>query len=385
MNKFGIVVIGYNRVDSIQRLVTSLLGAAYKMPVDLIISIDNSGTTVVEDYAKTIQWTFGKKIIKTFPQRLGLKKHVLTCGSYMNEYQYDAIIVLEDDLFVAPGFFNFALQAVEKYKNDSKVAGISLYSHSWNINADRPFTPLYKGSDIFFMQYPQSWGQVWMKDQWNAFYDWYTSKAYERMDLARVPDNVLGWPESSWLKHHVQYCIDTNKFFVYPYHSLTTNYADAGTHYAFSTNKMQIPLDMSPNKAYCFPEALDSTAVYDAYYENMQLSDKFNLKPGELEVDLFGMKKKYIPGSRYLLTTTTKNFALVKTFGLQMRPWELNVIYKVPGNDIFLYDLTQKDQRHKQKHLSLIHWIYDTRGQVILKRNFIDIMFNEVLNKIRKK
>lgn len=385
MNKFGIVVIGYNRADSIQRLMTSLLGAEYKIPVDLIISIDNSGTSIVEDYAKTVQWPFGEKIIKTFPQRLGLKKHVLTCGTYMNEYQYDAIIVLEDDLFVAPGFFNFALQAVEKYKSDAKVAGISLYSHSWNVNADRPFIPLYKGYDTFFMQYPQSWGQVWMRDQWNAFYNWYTEKAYEQVDLAKVPDNVLGWPESSWLKYHVEYCIDAEKFFVYPYHALTTNYADAGTHYAFSTNKMQIPLDMSLNKIYIFPESFENTAVYDAYYENTQLSDALKLPYGELEVDLFGMKKKYALSSKYLLTTKTKDLALVKSFGLQMRPWELNVIYQVPGDDIFLYDLTQQGRKNKQKHASLIHWVYDTRGQVILKRNFVDIMFNEFFNKIRKK
>jgi hypothetical protein len=385
MSKFGIVVIGYNRIDSIQRLMSSLLTAYYSDMVDLIISIDNSGTDRVEKYAESINWPYGKKIIRTFPERMGLKNHVLTCGNYINEYDLDALIVLEDDLFVAPDFYNFANQAVEKYASNPDVAGISLYSHSWNVNADRPFTPVYKGYDVFCIQYPQSWGQVWMKKQWNDFYQWYKENKFENLDKSRVPENVLGWPETSWLKYHVEYCIDANKYFVYPYQSLTTNYADAGTHYAFSTNKMQVPLSQGIGKLYTFPDELDDTSVYDAYYENAQLGRVLKINEDNFEVDLFGMKKKYSSSCRYLLTTGKQEYKVVQSFGLQMRPWELNVIYQVPGNEIYLYDMEDGDKVPNTKHLSLIHWVYDTRGEVILKRNFVDIMANEIFNKIRKK
>lgn len=385
MSKYGIVVIGYNRLDSIQRLMESLLNAKYDEPVDLIISIDNSGTDTVEKFAKIIEWPHGTKIIKTFPERLGLKKHVITCGGYINEYHYEAIIVLEDDLFVAPNFFNFSIQAVNNYADNEQIAGISLYSHFRNIDADRPFYPVYKGYDIFFMQYAQSWGQIWMKQQWNAFYDWYTSKKYESLDEGKIPKNVVGWPETSWLKYHIEYCIDTGKYFAYPYHSLTTNYADAGTHYAFSTNKMQVPLDMSKRKKYTFPQTIDETSVYDSYYESMQLATVLGLQTDTLEVDLFGRKKKYAPNIKFVLSTGRKKFKVIKKFGLQMRPWELNVVYQVPGQEIFLYDLSQIDQPPLQKHSSLVHWIYDTKGEVILKRNFIAIIVHEIFNKVRKK
>ena len=152
MSKSGIVVIGYNRIDSLQRLMRSLLLASYPQKVDLIISIDNSGTDIVENYAKTVEWAHGEKIIKTYPERMGLKKHVLKCGTYLNEYDYDAIAVLEDDLFVSPGFFEYMIQTVEFYKDNDAIAGISLYTHSWNINADRPFMPIYKGYDVFYFQ-----------------------------------------------------------------------------------------------------------------------------------------------------------------------------------------------------------------------------------------
>lgn len=385
MNKFGIVVIGYNRIDSMQRLMNSLFDAYYPDNVDLIISIDNSGIDTVEKYAEAIKWPYGKKIIKTFPERIGLKNHVLTCGNYINEYGFDAIIVLEDDLFVAPDFFNFSKQAVEKYQTNNDVAGISLYTHSWNINADRPFTPIYKGYDIFCIQYPQSWGQVWMKEQWNEFYRWYEKKMFEQLDLERVPDNVLGWPETSWLKYHVEYCIDKEKYFVYPYHSMTTNFADAGIHYAFRTNKMQISLNQGMKRTYIFPNSLEDTSVYDAYYENKQLENLLEIEEGKLEVDFFGMKKRYSSSCKYLLTTKKKKYKVVKKFGLQMRPWELNVIYSVPGDEIYLYDIELTDSMPDTKHSSLIHWVYDTRGEIILKRNFVDIMFHEICNKIRKR
>ena len=383
MCKLAIVVIGYNRVNSIKRLLTSLQKANYFESVDLIISIDNSGSDTVEKYVGSVEWPFGNKIVKTFPEKLGLRKNVLSCGNYMNEYGYDAIFVLEDDIVVSPGFFNFAVQAVEKYKNNDNIAGISLYSHSWNLTADRPFIPLFRGYDVFFMQYPQSWGQVWMRNQWNAFYQWYNNEEYKKIDKRVIPDNVLNWPESSWLKYHVMYCIAEKKYFVYPFHALSTNFADAGTHYAFDTNKMQIPMDMSSNTKYRMPNNISETSIYTSTYENEQLNLVLGYDKNELEVDLYGTLKKYKPGAHYLLSTKPKPFRVLKTFGMEMRPWEMNVMYDVPGDRIYLYDMTNKGKVPKIRHYSLSHWIYDTRGEVILKRNIIDILWSEIYNKIR--
>ena len=121
---YAIVAIGYNRVNSIKRLLESLLRADYlNDKVDLIISIDNSGTTSVEEYAANMEWPFGNKIIKTYPKRMGLRNHILTCGDYVEGY--DGIAVFEDDIFVAPTFYSFMKQAVEFYKDDDNVA--------WNI------------------------------------------------------------------------------------------------------------------------------------------------------------------------------------------------------------------------------------------------------------
>lgn len=378
MNRYGIVVVGYNRTESIERLCNSLCKANYSEPVDLIVSIDNSGEDKVEKYAETIIWNYGNKIIKTFPERLGLRNHILTCGNYLNEFDYDAIVVLEDDIVVAEDFFNFVVQAVERYRNDDNIAGISLYTHLWNATADRPFIPLYCGYDIFFMRYPQSWGQVWMKKQWNEFYKWYKDKEYLKINRDSIPNNVMNWPESSWLKFHVQYCIARNKYFVYPYQSLSTNFADAGTHYAFNTNKMQVPLSVAKNKKYIFPDTMEINAVYDEYYESKSLGSYI----GENTlINLYGQKKH--TNENYILSMEKLPYKIIKSYGLQMRPVELNVINDVKGNDLYLYDTAYRANKPKKKHISLIRWIYDTRGEVILKHNFADIIFHEIYNKLR--
>ena len=65
---YALIVVGYNRCDSLKRLVGSLQKADYLGDrVDLIFSIDNAGTDTVERYAKTVQWPHGQKIIRTFP------------------------------------------------------------------------------------------------------------------------------------------------------------------------------------------------------------------------------------------------------------------------------------------------------------------------------
>ena len=114
MSNIAIVVIGYNRPNSMQRLLNSLKVAEYYLDdVPLIISIDNSGSNNVKEVAEKFIWPYGKKTIKTYNKRLGLKKHILECGKYTLSYKN--IIVLEDDIYVSPVFYKFAKEAVEFY------------------------------------------------------------------------------------------------------------------------------------------------------------------------------------------------------------------------------------------------------------------------------
>ena len=94
--------------------------------INLIFSIDNSGTNVVENFAKKYNWPYGPKTIRTFNERQGLKKHILQCGDYTE--QYDIVVALEDDIYVSDSMYLYAYQAAEFYEDEDNVAGISLYS-----------------------------------------------------------------------------------------------------------------------------------------------------------------------------------------------------------------------------------------------------------------
>ena len=59
--KIAICAIGYNRVDSLSRLLSSLNAAVYDENVTLIISLDRSKTLDVKTYSDEFEWIPGSK------------------------------------------------------------------------------------------------------------------------------------------------------------------------------------------------------------------------------------------------------------------------------------------------------------------------------------
>ena len=112
--KPAIVVVTYNRPESLKRLLSSLINADYQeQNIPLIISIDyqnsNEHDKVVE-IAKSFVWAKGPKLIVNHTENLGLRNHVLKCGDLV--YDYGSIIMLEDDIFVSQQFYNYTAQTI---------------------------------------------------------------------------------------------------------------------------------------------------------------------------------------------------------------------------------------------------------------------------------
>ena len=327
----AICIIAYNRIDSLKRVLTSLEQSYYDESVTLIISIDKSNTTQVEDFAKQYHWKQGEKRVITHPENLGLRKHVLKCGDLLQEY--DALIVLEDDVSVAPSFFHYAKQCVKKYADDDNIAGISLYNFPLNYQNQLPFYPLHSDSDVYLMQCAQSWGQVWMKKQWFAFKEWYYNNSEEFGELAHLPKAICIWPKSSWLKYHTRYCIENNKYFVYPYISLSTNNADAGTHYSKKTTLYQSQLFYGKKNTY----NLNPTIYYDGFFENEILNKTLGIPKEDLCIDFYCEKSNRLK-KRYWLTRLQLPYKILKSFSLSLKPFEWNVINDINGYELYLYD-----------------------------------------------
>ncbi len=347
MKNIAICVITYNRLHSLKRLLASLNAAYYEHSVELIISIDKSDTTICADYAKEYRWEYGDKHIIEHPQNLGLRNHVLFCGDLLNEDKYDALVVLEDDISVAPSFFYYTEQCVEKYWDSQEVAGISLYRFPLNYQCRLPFVALQSDSDVYLQQTAMSWGQVWMKRQWQEFRQWYQNNSEEFGVLPHLPKSICLWPKSSWLKYHSRYCIEQNKYFVYPYVSLATNNGDAGTHNKKSDTTYQAPMLYEKKIRY----NLNPIIKYDGFFENEILYEVLGLDKSQLCVDFYGEKGNR-ERRKYWLTTKRLSYKIIKSYALSLKPYEMNVILDRTGNDCYLYDTSIFENRKTSEDIT---------------------------------
>ena len=338
----AICIVAYNRLQPLKRLLQSLLQAYYQESITLIISVDKSDTTEVEDYAKLFNWPYGAKRVILHEKNLGLRRHVLGIGNFLDEF--DAVIVLEDDISVAPNFCNYALCCVKEYNDNDNIAGISLYNFPLNYHNGLPFVSLHSNSDVFLMQNAMSWGQVWMRKQWKDFIDWYKTHSEEFSFEPHLPESICSWGKSSWLKYHTKYCIERNKYFVYPYISLSTNNSEEGVHNSVRQTLYQTPLLYGEKVEY----NLNATIKYDSFFESELIYEVLGKSKEELCVDFYGLKKNRLK-RRYYLTRERLDYKIVAAYSLLNKPYEMNVVNNNKGDELFLYDTLQHEKFKKWK------------------------------------
>lgn len=372
----AIIVITYDRPASLMRLLDSVLEARYPSSdvIDLIVSIDKSTVEAeLVKVAKSLKWPFGELIVRTFPQRQGLREHVLQCGDYA--YQYDAVVLLEDDLIVSPYFYSYTKQALAKYSNDENISGISLYKHLFHPGAYRPFEAENNGYDAYLMQFAQSWGQCWNQRMWNGFRTWYAENADS--DLGRdsmLPKYITEWNEHSWLKYFMRYVVESNTFFIYPMISLSSNCSEAGQHNLQQNNDFEVPL-LRGSMVFNLPN-ISNAVKYDVYFERMEVGDIiFQSYEGSKAIDLYGLRTTYSDAS-YVVSTNSLPYKQLLEVAICKRPIEENIIHPVAGNGIYLYDLSIPGKNRKARINLLTR--YDVRGENF--RNLFSLWYFELMN-----
>ncbi|MCR5686511.1 MAG: glycosyltransferase family 2 protein [Lachnospiraceae bacterium] len=414
MQRPAIVTIAYNRTGPLKRLLASIEAASYPDGAEptLIISIDNSGSDETAEAAEEFKYTHGEKVIIKREQRMGLRNHVLACSSLSEKY--GSIIVLEDDLFVAPCFYEYACRALEQVENDDRIGGVSLYNHLFNVHTRESFCAIDDGYDNWYFQIASSWGQAYTAAQWKSFMAWYELNRDRDLASLQVPANVSGWSEKSWLKYYITYLIETGRFFLYPRVSLTTNFGDVGTHACTSDSDLQVPLQ---GRARCGFSALDeSEAVYDAFFEPLGYmsgdqpvlgrlpegtsegasegtSERAESAGGHgtdsgsgLIVDLYGYKpldaliKEKAGADRIpVLTSAWLPYSLIRSYGRQMRPLPANIIHNVEGNELYLYDAAKPAEPPAEVPEAL-RYLYEYRG--ISAKRMLKIIKYRIMEKL---
>ena len=339
--KTAIVAVGYNRPQSMKRLLESIGRAKFPSnDIPLIVSIDESDRSdEVEKIAREFDWKYGPFEVRRFPQRQGLRKHIIQCGDYSEKY--GAVIILEDDLVVAEDFYLYTCHAHEVYGEDERICGVSLYSHGVNEFTRFRFIPALSTEDVFLGGMVVTWGQSWNSRQWRQFKEWYLAHEDALPALnTKMPQRISRWTRS-WGRYFASYIADRGVQYIYPYRSRTTCFSDFGEHYKATVHAtlVQVPLMQGCPESYKMG-AYDKLVHYDIFYERV-FNDRHSVCgiPGsQICMDLNNTKTS-AEGKPYVITNTTLNQKELMTFGMALRPLCMNVLEGIPGDQLRLYQM----------------------------------------------
>ncbi len=379
--KPAIVIPVYKRVKALKRLLNSLLNAHYPSnDVPIVFSKEGNSSPKVHDFVESFNWPFGQKIIRKQPQQLGLDQHLLKCASYSKEF--GSVIVIEDDLFMAPYFYDYAQAAANYYLDDERIAGISLYSYNLHPYEQKPFDPLIEGNQPHFIQKLPTWGEIWTQNQWATFEAWWQANDYH-LPPARpnLPNNLEAYQDHYWEKIYNTFLIETNRYFVFPPNSYSTNFSEIGTHVKnpIEENVYQVSLQIGaqlPN----FQTIEQSNGIYDAYFELLPAQMKVlnpKLVPYDFAVDLYGSKQLEEIDKPYVLSCKIATNPEM-SFGRNLKPHELNIAYDIEGNDLYLAkkeNFSASFFDHWRRQLRAHYYHYPETGIMnLLKMKLLEIL-----------
>lgn len=382
-SKIAIVTVGYNRLKSLSRLLESLTVAEYNAnDIPLVICIDASGNQELYDYVNAFDWKHGEKYVFIQKERLGLKKHIYFCGDLTRYFK--AIVLLEDDLYVSPYFYDYVEKAVEKYGEDPRISQISLYKNEGNGYAGLPFHPLENGNDVFLLQDVSTWGECWTEMMWNGFKEWLDGCSEDDIKTADMPVQIKQW-DRAWSKYFNAYVDKTNRYNVFPYNPLSTNFGDVGEH--GGTNNANVQVHMLWGKKNYVLGDFDELEKYDFFFNNEKLYEWLGLDEREVCLNLYGNSNN-VKKKRYVLTTKLLPYKVVKSYGLSFKPIELNIKFSIPGDAVFLYDTNESGERNKgtksgYTYTTLRYFLQNYRPSLV-KEELIAYYKNKVNNKLRK-
>lgn len=361
----AIVVLAHKRTGSLRRLLGSLLKASYgDQNVSLIISVDHGADPDVECLARSMEWPFGPREVIIREERLGLKDHVYACGRCLE--RVGSMIMLEDDLMVAPGFYELACQMIQTYKNDDRIASMALYHHAFNETSKMRFCPLLDGYDGYFLKVAASWGQCWTSSQWEHFSRWSENQTHESVEAKGIPWDMRKWPWSSWKKWHTAFLVDTGRYVAYPRFSTTTNFMELGENHHETDATYQREL-LVEKRHWNLPTLDHSLSRYDSYCEiEPEILKRLapELEQFDLTVDLSGMKPLGEIQSPHLISLKPCRHPIT-SYARSLRPAEWNAIAGISGSEIAVGKTGDFDALQERQLDCDINYHYGVPGKLL--------------------
>lgn len=331
-----VAIITFNRPDSLSGLMHTVSGM--RIPpdctADMVISLDGGGDAGCAALMEAFAWPHGKLTLIHHPENLGLREHVLRTGNLVADY--DALVMLEEDLLVSPALLEHVVHVVSQAGEWEDVFQFALYTPAIHEFYELPFTPVPLESETWYARVPCSWGQCWTRRQWQNFRAWLQANP-SCPTLEKIQHPAAGWGPNSWKRHFFEYLLQKEGWVLYPRVSLTTNTGVPGVHFKKDARYFRVPLALSPQTS-VIPSPAVSESRYDEWFE--PLPDTLGLSipdPAELDVDLYGMKPAAALSKPRVLTRRTCA-GNPSGFRDDLAPLELNVRLELtaPSGDAHL-------------------------------------------------
>ena len=164
MSYAPILLFVYNRPEHTRRCIESLLKNSLASESNLFIYADGAKDSTqqeavneVRNYIRSIQG-FKQITLMERSENWGLARNIID-GVTTQVNRYGKVIVLEDDLVVAPYFLQFMNEALEVYKNEPRVGHIQ--ACDFTQDSSLPAT--------FLIKWTGSWGWATWDRAWKHF------------------------------------------------------------------------------------------------------------------------------------------------------------------------------------------------------------------------
>ena len=355
---------------STRRLIKAVCEADILGGSDLIVSVDRAeGVRQAQSddviaQAKAIEWPHGSLDVQVH-DAIGLVPHFEWIGELTQSV--GSIVLLEDDLLVGPGFDRFAAAALEFAQADPRIAGVSLAAPGYDGYRRLPFEPVDDGFDAIFAQVPWYDGMAFTAEMWRTLRD---NPAPSTVQLHAAFDEL---DDDEWFPDVMRHLVANERWWMLPRSAHATGTGAAGQHFDSATNWFQVPVSAAAPASFRFGSLDGSKALYDDHMEpttTMLQRLAISHDADGWVMDLGGTRDLAGLTGDQLVLTTRPSDQPVRTWGANMHPLVLNLVYDEPGMDIVLarketVDLSGEGDRHSLDTLRRHHRLQPTRSEAL--------------------
>jgi len=260
-----ICLFTYNRLKETKQTISALQQNYLAKESELFIFSDGGKNSVAKEkvlevrhYLKTIEGFKKIEIIES-PINKGLANSIIS-GVTKIINQYGKAIVLEDDLSTTPNFLDYLNQALDVYKEDSKV--ISICGYGLKIKKPKKYT-----SEFYLYGRSSSWGWAIWKEEWNSIdwevKDWSKFKTdkkairgfnYNGSDMFKMLKSTIEGSGNSWAIRFSYAQFKQKKYSIMPFESFVDNngFSSAGTNTKFKFSRFKTIRNKGINRTFNF-------------------------------------------------------------------------------------------------------------------------------------